>query len=242
MISEDERLRNEVAHGTKIVEVAGAVWNWESPATQRRWRRRSKMLTAGIKPNSSVLELGCGVGYFTKELAKTKAQILAIDISSDLLNRATTEVRSENVRFKLDNAYDMDLTNESFDHVVGSSVLHHLDIKKALAETFRVLKHGGKISFTEPNMLNPQIAVEKNIGFIGARLGNTPDETAFFKWQIRRLLHEAGFKRISVTSFDFLHPATPSALTPLVERMTFAAEKMPLIKEFAGSLYITAEK
>ena len=37
---------------------------------------------------------------------------------------------------------------------------------KSVSEIYRVLKPGGAIFFTEPNMMNPQIAIQKNISYI----------------------------------------------------------------------------
>ena len=61
------------------------------------------------------------------------------------------------------------------------------EIEEALRDIYRVLKPGGTIYFTEPNMLNPQIAMQKNIPWIKRKLGDSPDETAFFRWPLRRL-------------------------------------------------------
>ena len=160
----------------------------------------------------------------------------------ELINEARKVITSANVFFKIDNAYAMSFPEESFDHVVGSSVLHHLEIRKALSEIFRVLKPGGSIAFTEPNMMNPQIAIQKNIPSIKKRMGDSPDETAFFKWQIKRLLAQAGFNSIEVIPFDFLHPAVPPRLIGTIKWMGHVAERIPLIRGIAGSLYITAIK
>ncbi len=238
----ENRLIREIEHGKKIVHAAGEIWNWETTAGKLRWTRRAKMLTNHISQEHRVLELGCGIGYFTKELAKTGAEIHAIDISSELLQRAICEVHSCNVTFKIDNAYQTSFDDAMFDTIVGSSVLHHLEIKKALSECYRLLKPGGSIVFTEPNMLNPQIAVQKNIPFIKKRLGDSPDETAFFKWQMRKMLLKEGFKEICVEAFDFLHPSIPKQFVKIVERIGLTIEKIPLLKEFAGSLYIYARK
>lgn len=238
----DDRLKNEIEHGKKIAVDAGRIWNWESPAGKRRWERRVRMLTSHITPGMNVLEIGCGTGYYTKELEKTGAKITAIDVSPDLLNVARSRVSSKNVTFKIDNAYDMSFEDSIFDTVVGISVLHHLEIERALKEIYRVLKPGGTIRFTEPNMLNPQIAIEKNISYIKERMGDSPDETAFFKWEIRKLLQKHGFKDVSVVPFDFLHPAIPKMMVPFFERFGEFVEKMPLVKEIAGALYIEARK
>jgi len=238
----DSRLENEIKHGRVIAGSAGQIWNWESPAGKRRWERRVAMLTNHISPEMVVLELGCGTGYYTSELEKTRARITAIDISPELLSAASSKVKSDRVTFKLDNAYEMSFENETFDTVVGISVLHHLEIDKALKEIYRILKPRGSIRFSEPNMLNPQIAMERNIPYLRKKLGNSPDETAFFKWEIRNLLIGKSFSNVSVIPFDFLHPAIPKAMVSFFERMGYLIEKMPFLREIAGSLYITAVK
>jgi ubiquinone/menaquinone biosynthesis C-methylase UbiE len=239
----DLRLQHEIDHGKKIVDQAGEVWNWETPAGKKRWERRVEMLTAHILPTMQVLEIGCGTGYFTKELKRTGANILAVDISPDLLERAKREVGEGNVSFRIENAYELaSLENKSFDTIVGSSVLHHLEIKKALTQFYRVLKPGGTLFFTEPNMLNPQIAVQKNVGFIKQRLGDSPDETAFFRWQLERLLGNYGFSAIKVVPFDFLHPAIPEKYIGLVTQIGEVLEKTPLVRQIAGSLYLSCQK
>ena len=200
------------------------------------------MLREQLKPGDKVLELGCGTGYFTRELVDTGAEITAIDISPDLLEEARQEITASNVIFKEENAYAMSFGENSFDHIIGSSVLHHLDIRKALSEMFRVLKPGGSIAFTEPNMMNPQIALQKNIPSIKRRMGDSPDETAFFQGQMRRLLRNAGFSTIRVKPFDFLHPAVPPKLIGFVSGLGKFSEKLPLLRGIAGSLYIRAGK
>lgn len=239
----EERLKNEIEHGRFLAaRGAGEIWNWEGPAGRRRWARRVDMLTGHLSDGMQVLELGCGIGYFTRELVKTGASITAIDISPELLDVARREVDAPNAEFRIENAYDTSFPAESFDSVVGSSVLHHLDPEKALAEMFRVLMPGGVIVFTEPNMCNPQIAIQKNFPPVKKWLGDSPDETAFFKWGIASRLRRQGFQEVEVRPFDFLHPAIPRNLVPAMERICMTAEKVPLLREIAGSLLIRAGK
>lgn len=239
----DHRIEHEIEHGKFLANNgAGEIWNWESPAGKIRWARRVSMLTDFVKPTSDLLELGCGTGYFTKEIAKTKANIVAIDISPELLTIAKENVKEPNVYFCEENAYNMTFEDNKFDYILGSSVLHHLDIKKAISEIFRVLKVGGIISFTEPNMMNPQIALQKNIPYIKRKLGDSPDETAFFRWQIYKLLKKQGFRKIEIKTFDFLHPAVPPKLINSISSLGRFCEKLPLIKEIAGSIFIKAYK
>jgi len=98
------------------------------------------------------------------------------------------------------------------------------------------------MAFSEPNMLNPQIMLQKNIPWIKRRVGDSPDETAFFRGQMRRLLTEAGFTRIEVTPLDWLHPAIPPSAINFFQKTGKLLEHLPLVREFAGSLYIVARR
>jgi SAM-dependent methyltransferase len=237
------RLDHEIGHGRFLAKHgAGEIWNWESHAGKLRWARRVKMLSSHLEPGMTVLELGCGTGYFTRELARSGAHIIAIDVSPELLEIARANCSAPNVHYQIQNAYLLSYSEAAFDSVVGSSVLHHLEIEQALREIYRVLKPDGTIYFTEPNMLNPQIAIQKNVPWVKRKLGDSPDETAFFRWPLRRLLEQTGYRDVRIDPFDFLHPKTP---VPLIDRLNALGrflETVPVMSEFAGSLYIRAVK
>ena len=239
----DDRIEHEIAHGKYLKKIwSGTLWYWETPAGKRRWDRRVKMLTSHIAAGMEVLEIGCAVGYFTKEIAKSNAHVTAIDISPDLLEVAKKSVKSSNVTFQVDNAYDLSFQDNSFDTIVGSSILHHLDVDKAFAELYRVLKPGGVIYFTEPNMLNPQVFLERHTALFGYLIKKSPDETAFFRWRLRKDLLKNGFTAIRIEPFDFLHPLIPRFAIPFVQTLGAGFERIPFLREIAGSLYIRASK
>lgn len=239
----EARLQHEIEHGRYLAEHgAGEIWNWEGPAGRLRWKRRVQMLTQHLTAGMKVLELGCGAAYFTRELVPTGAEITAIDVSPELLEMARRNCAASNVSFEIANAYALNYPNATFDSVVGSSVLHHLEIEQALQQIYRVLRPGGTIAFTEPNMLNPQIAVQKNLPAVKKWLGDSPDETAFFRWPLRQRLQRAGFREIQITPFDFLHPKIPARYIPIVKSIGNFLEKTPLLSEIAGSLYIRGKK
>jgi len=221
-----KRLQNEVIHG-KFLKINNAekIWNWDSPAGKIRWIRRVKMLTNSLKSGMIVLEIGCGTGLFTKEIAKKSVQLTAIDISPDLIEVAKKKVLDPNVRFSVENACKLPYDDGYFDAVIGSSILHHLEIDIVLKEFYRVLKPNGYIAFTEPNMLNPQIALQKNIKYLKRISGDSPDETAFFKWILTKQLKNMGFFGIDIVPFDFLHPGIPKKLIKFVKPFTDFAER-----------------
>lgn len=173
-----------------------------------------------------IVELGSGIGNLKQHIPEC--------ICTDVFPNPWID--------QVENAYRMTFPDNHFDYIIGSSVLHHLDIPKALSEMFRVLKPGGRIAFTEPNMMNPQIAVQKNVPYVKRKLGDSPDETAFFRWRLRKLLRSYGFVDIAIRPFDFLHPATPVKMIPLISGIGLSIEKCPIIKEISGSLFIKASK
>jgi SAM-dependent methyltransferase len=191
-----------------------------------------------------VLEIGCGTGNFTTHFAESGAEILAVDISPDLLERAQARgLPAERVRFACRRFEDCELDGP-FDAVIGSSILHHLDLDVALRRIHDLLRPGGFLSFAEPNLLNPQVLAERKLRGLLPRVFwyVSPDETAFVRWSLARRLRAAGFVDIRIVPFDWLHPSTPPRLIPLVGAVGRTLEALPLLREFAGSLFIHARR
>lgn len=239
----DLRLLNEIEHGKFLASHnAGEIWNWETPAGIIRWNRRVEMLTNSLISGMRVLEIGCGTGFFTRYIVRKPVMLTAIDISPELIEIAKQNIIASNVEFIIDNAYQMSFDHQTFDAVIGSSVLHHLEVDQALKEIYRVLKPGGYIAFTEPNMMNPQIALERNIRALRKLMGNSPDETAFFIWSLQKKLKRIGFVQVDINPFDFLHPQIPGRMIKFIKPFTDLAERIPLLRQISGSLYIKARK
>lgn len=239
------RNANEITHDRKILENPEAVWGRLGKAGKMRIERRAGMIIdfCKIGPGSRVLEIGCGTGALSEYLAKTGAGIVATDLFSEFLEMAKKKVSVPNVSFRVANAEIMpEFADGSFDAVCGLSILHHLNLGLALPNFYRVLKPGGRLVFAEPNMMNPQIALQKNIPFIKKFAGDSPDETAFFRWRIKRQLHENHFTEIIARPFDFLHPLIPDFAAQSVNSLGLFMEKIPLVREIAGSVFIRAQK
>lgn len=239
------RFDHEIAHGRKLAQDdPERIWGWVTSSGRLRARRRAELIATGanLGPMIKALEIGCGTGLFTEMFAQTGACIVAVDISAELLEKAHARgLPADRVRFLQKRFEDCDIDGP-FDAVIGSSVLHHLDVKAALVKIYSLLKPGGVMSFAEPNMLNPQIVVQKNVGWIKERMGDSPDETAFVRWQLRARLLEVGFEGVRIIPFDWLHPATPAPFISLVRDIGHWLERIPLVREFAGSVYIKCHR
>ena len=193
----------------------------------------------------AVLELGCGTGMLTRLVLERLPglRVVGSDLSSNAVQIAAGRCAGyRHARFCVADATVMACGPAVFDAVIGNAVLHHLPVNPALREINRMLKPGGVLLLFEPNMLNPQVAIEKNIRFVGRWLQNTEDETAFFRWPLATMLRQAGFHRVSVEPFDFLHPLVPARLTGAVDKAGRLLETMPIVREIAGSLQIRACK
>lgn len=241
---QDKRLANEIDHGKKLFSLgAENVWNWSSPGGKLRANRRTDYFIseAKITSSDSVLEIGCGTGLFSgKVFDKTHCNLTAIDLSPDLISDAQNKY--PDIVFKLEDAMNTSFAPNTFDVVFGSSVLHHLDFRKSLLEILRLSKPGARIVFAEPNMLNPQILIQKNIPFIKKLLGDSPDETAVIRWRMQTLMKQIGFSNIKIFPYDFMHPLLPSFFLPAFTKIGPYIEKIPLLREIAGSVIIYAEK
>jgi len=243
--SEADRLRREQRHNRSIAGRAEGLWGWSSPVGRERARRRAALIeaAAALEPSQHALEIGCGTGIFTALLLRPQASLVAIDISPDFLRQASRKPElAGTVHFHQASVQRLPFGSARFDAVVGSSVLHHLDLALALPEIKRVLKPGGRVAFAEPNMLNPHVWLVKNLPALGRRYGESPDETAFFRWSLQRVLQRAGFAGVRVVAFDFLHPWLPATLVAPALALSPLLERVPLLRDLAGSLLVSGSK
>jgi ubiquinone/menaquinone biosynthesis C-methylase UbiE len=105
----------------------------------------------------SVLDYGCGHGMASVVLARQGAQVTAFDLSPGYLGEAARRALANGVDFELVQAdgEHLPFADESFDRVWGNAVLHHLDLRRAARELWRVLRPGGVAVFCEPWGENP---------------------------------------------------------------------------------------
>lgn len=243
IMNDKKRKLLEIDQGKRIHDDAEKIWGWETSAGKLRVERRvNEMLTkmGDVTNGKKVLELGCGTGVFTAEFSKKGVNLVSFDISYELLKSAKDKAKT-NMLLVGDAEY-LPFKNEIFDCVIGVSVLHHLDINKVLEEIKAVLKKGGKVIFSEPNMANPQIFILKNVPWFKKLMHDTPTETAFYRNRFSLSLQKRGFIGVCIRPFDFLHPFAPVFLINFIQRLGLFLERTPLVKEVAGSLLIYAQK
>jgi len=108
-----------------------------------------------LKENHKVLEIGCGPGYFSPEIAKRllKGHLFLLDIQKEMLNKAQKKLKKaglSNISFVRGNAIYLPFVENYFDVVFLVTVLGEINSpQKSLKEILRVLKPSGILSITE---------------------------------------------------------------------------------------------
>jgi ubiquinone/menaquinone biosynthesis C-methylase UbiE len=124
-----------------------------------------------------VLDLGSGRGKFSVFLAKQGAKTMGVDVGPQLIAgaRCLAEINHVDCEFHEANVSNLPFEVNSYDIVVGLGILHHLsqsDLKKALQETYRVLKENGAAFFCEPVENSKVFDFIQNIFPAGKKDGN----------------------------------------------------------------------
>ncbi len=111
----------------------------------------------GVAPGLTVLDLGCGVGTFTVEMARMVGEtgtVHAIDIQESLIEQTRQRIAAvglaERTRLHRSGAYQLPLADDSIDLAVLIATLPQIPNKLlALAELSRVLKRGARLAVSE---------------------------------------------------------------------------------------------
>jgi 2-polyprenyl-3-methyl-5-hydroxy-6-metoxy-1,4-benzoquinol methylase len=124
----------------------------------RRLRERQWAMLGNLA-GKRVLDVGCGVGRETVELARRGARVVAVDLSPALVMRARARAAeagvADRVEFRVAAAEDLAADGRRFDVVIGNGVLHHLDLPAFKRTLQGLMASGGVAQFQEPLIHNP---------------------------------------------------------------------------------------
>jgi ubiquinone/menaquinone biosynthesis C-methylase UbiE len=116
---------------------------------ERRYRTHyhlDELFASLAGSHGRLLEVGCGIGVDSIQLAKCGFDVTAVDLTESALTvaREFAAARGVSIDFRLGNAEGLDFPDESFDVVYSFGVLHHTpDIEQSVKEVHRVLRPGG---------------------------------------------------------------------------------------------------
>jgi len=94
------------------------------------------------KPGERILDLGCGTGHLTNDIAKSGATVVGIDSSPDMIAKASAAYPE--IPFVVENGTSF-RTDEPFDAVFSNAALHWMKPPEAVVQTIAsALKPGGR--------------------------------------------------------------------------------------------------
>ena len=97
-----------------------------------------------LNENTTVLDVGCGTGRWSKYLSSKVKSIEAIDPSKAIFYADKLLHNVDNVRLSITTADKIPFDNESFDFVMSVGVLHHIpDTQQAIIDCVSKVKKGG---------------------------------------------------------------------------------------------------
>jgi ubiquinone/menaquinone biosynthesis C-methylase UbiE len=209
-----------------------------------RYLHRLGAAESGVR----VLDLGCGTGRWTVEIAERGYDTYAIDINSDFVETTRDRARKKNVsaHCAVARAEMLPFSDGFFDIAIANNVLEHVaDWKKTLDEIARVTKPGGMAYFDTVNALYPLPTEVKYIPFFSYIPGrikqwlmdiiverypslvsysSTPARNWFTPTGLRKALSGVGFNN----SWDLIDVITKEEV-PVKYR--FASRLLPLLKK-----------
>jgi ubiquinone/menaquinone biosynthesis C-methylase UbiE len=116
-------------------------------ADEASYKKKLEITRTYLAPDHRVLEFGCGTGGTALMHAPHVAQIDATDLSPKMIEiaeRRAAEASATNVTFATASVEGFTAPDESYDVVLGLSLLHLLDDRQsAIAKIYRLLKPGG---------------------------------------------------------------------------------------------------
>ena len=136
-----------------------------------------------VSSTDSVLDIGCGQGMVAADVAKKAKHVVGIDFDQKKIAWAKRTYQAPNLTFLVGDALK-DLPNQSFDAVVLSNVLEHIDQREAFLRSIRPL--APKFLIRVPMIARDwKVLYKKEIG-LDYRL----DDTHFIEYTQDELLQE----------------------------------------------------
>jgi SAM-dependent methyltransferase len=156
---------------------------------------RTRFLRSEARPGDRALDVGCGEGRSTAELARAGARPVGIEVARAAIERART--RHPELDFRLvpiDGP--LPLEDSSFDLIWASEVIEHVaDTARWLSELRRVLAPGGRLLVTTPSHGRLRVAlggIERFSEPLGDHLH------LYTRASLGGLLQEFGFEEVDV--------------------------------------------
>ena len=120
-------------------------------------RHYVELVTRYAPRSAKILDLGCGNGISARLLNRAGFEVVGTDISPLFLDEARVW-ENPTLRYRVCDVMELPFENESFAVICSNELVEHLpDVETALTEMVRVVRKGGRIVISGPNLCSPLI-------------------------------------------------------------------------------------
>ena len=175
--------------------------HWQSLARQAAL----ELISPG---QGSMLEIGCGEGFFLKSLPDSYGKVFGIDLSAQQLSRASVNLKGARRASTLQaDAASLPFKDNSFDTVVCVNVFMNIGsdpaVFAALGNINRVCKTGGRLVLDVRNKLNPAVFLKYGlVGFYDTTI-DAGHLRAYDPGKFVKILAEFGFELSRLKTIGF---------------------------------------
>ncbi|MCB2385667.1 class I SAM-dependent methyltransferase [Thalassolituus alkanivorans] len=160
------------------------------------YRKKLEITQRYLQPDWSVLEFGCGTGSTAMVHAPYVKEVLATDISDNMLAIAAQKTKDAgigNIRFQQGTLESINPPVASFDAVLGLNILHLLeDPDSAISASYKALKPGG-VFITSTALVKEMNILWRMLIPVMQVLNLAPFVHRFNKTELVEKLNHAGF-------------------------------------------------
>ena len=186
---------------------------------------------------NKMVDFGSGGGRLTVPLLQNGYVTQAIDIdkrSREQLLKTAIKI-GKNKNFQIRKTFP---ENGKYNYILGTDTLHHIDISRYFKLFYNQLKKGGKIVFSEPNILNISWPIFISL-FLDWKIEKGIAQINYFN--LFDKLKKAGFKDIKIIGL-FLFPPMLFNKVAFLRKINLFLSNLPILKLFAFRYIIVANK
>jgi 2-polyprenyl-3-methyl-5-hydroxy-6-metoxy-1,4-benzoquinol methylase len=168
----------------------------------------------------TLLDVGCGTGWFSKAAMEKGARVFSLDIGKKLLLEVKKKCASRSIQ---GDALNLGFSDGAFDLVICSELIEHTyNPRLAIRECTRVLKTGGHIVITVPNRIwYPALKIAHLL-----RIRPYKGLENWVSWfGLKKWMEEEGLRIESQIGFHAM-PFVSSILYPLIDRLDRSFEAL----------------
>lgn len=221
---------------TDVLERGGYRYTTDAPLSSRLANERLTLATLEVADfaGTRMLDIGCGDGTYTLELARRGLVLEAagLDPAPEAIEAARRRDPQDDVSFRCAGAYELPFEAASFDLAYLRGVLHHMEHPlQALREALRVAR---RIVVVEPNGHSPALKLLERLSPYHREHG----ERSYPPGALDRWVAEAGGvvdRRTWAGLVPMFCPELPAAA---LKRIEPAFERTLLLNRFACAVYV----